>query len=574
MISFNQLKKNLQKKNESLKTIRLAILADTASQLLTQAIKGYGIEMGICFDIYEAEYDQIQQEVFNRKSALFDFKADFVFINFSTEHLLKKFYDTARADRLHFAEQEAAYIDSICHTVTTNSKSNIIINTFIEINDDVFGNYAAREKKSFIYQLRKLNMQLMELSQSHQNLYISDLLSLQSQVGYGFVFDPKMYINADMVYSLDFLPYIAKTVTDIVLSVNGIFKKCIILDLDNTLWGGIIGDDGMEGIELGTLGLGKAFSQLQRWLKELKERGILLAVCSKNTEEIAKEPFLDHPDMILRLQDIALFVANWENKVDNIIYIQSVLNIGFDSMVFIDDNPFEREMVKTAIPSITVPDMPEDPAEYLQYLRSLHLFETASLTEEDEQRTMLYQQEASRVQMQNEYANEEEFLESLEMFAEVKTFDSFTAPRIAQLTQRSNQFNLRTIRYTESEIVEIMQSPEWYTLSFTLEDKFGKHGLISAIILKDIGNGNLFIDTWIMSCRVLKRGMEKFTLNAVATLAKEKGFKKITGEYIPTKKNGLVKDHFAGLGFLSLNGTGWELNVENYTPQKNYIKSK
>jgi len=276
--------------------------------------------------------------------------------------------------------------------------------------------------------------------------------------------------------------------------------------------------------------------------------------------------------MILHLDDIAIFVANWENKVDNIRYIQSVLNIGYDSMVFLDDDPFERSMVKSKIPQITVPELPEDPAEYLNHLRRLNLFETASYTEKDEQRTQQYQEEAKRHIAQKMFTNVDDFLVSLEMVSTVKPFDKFSIPRVAQLSQRSNQFNLRTIRYTEEEIQKITVSKDYYTLSFTLQDKFGDNGLVSIIILKK-QNQALFIDTWIMSCRVLKRGMENFVLNEIVKLAKKNGYEELIAEYIPTSKNGLVKDHYRNLGFMYDHGY-WKLGVDDYKEKNNFIKLK
>ena len=521
MLTFNYLKKNLKKDTTGFKPVRLAILADSATQLLHQAIKGYGIEVGLDFQIFEADYNQIERQVFDSSSELYEFNPEFLVINFSGEKLLKKFYKTPPSLQALFAENEINNINSIIHTLTSKLKSKILVNTFIEINDSVFGNYAAKTKQSFIYQIRKLNLQFLDLSSEVKNLFVYDLASLQYELGYHFIIDTKNYVSADMVYSIDFLPYIAKQITDVVLAILGSFKKCLILDLDNTTWGGVIGDDGMEGIQVGDLGIGKAFTELQYWAKQLKQRGIILCICSKNTEEIAKEPFEKHPEMVLRLDDIAVFVANWENKVDNIRYIQSVLNIGFDSMVFLDDNPFEREMVRNGIQDVCVPELPEDPADYLKYIRTLNLFETASFTAEDEQRTLQYQEEAKRNILQKSFASEAEFLENLEMKSEVKNFDKFTIPRVAQLTQRSNQFNLRTIRYTEEEVQSIATSSDYLTLSFTLEDKFGDHGLIGVVILKYMDQQTLFIDTWIMSCRVLKRGMENFTLNTIVHKARE-----------------------------------------------------
>jgi FkbH-like protein len=571
MVTFNKLKKNLRDKmNSDLKPIRMAMLSDNASQLTVLALKGYGVEVGLSYNIYESEYNQIDQEIMNDNSGLYQFKPEFILLNLSAEHLIKKFYIINRDERYVFAENQLSHIQALSSAILSVSDSKIIINNFIEINDSVFGNYAVKEKASFLYQLRKLNMLLMDYVQGESSVFMLDLLSLQTRLGYDRILDPKMYINADMVYSLEFLPHVAQAVSNIVLSAKGSFKKCIILDLDNTIWGGIIGDDGMEGIQIGTFGIGKAFSEFQYWLKELKKRGVLLAVCSKNTEEIAKEPFEKHPDMILSLEDIAIFVANWENKVDNIRHIQQTLNIGFDSMVFIDDNPFERGMVKSGIPEIVVPDMPEDPSEYLLYLRSLNLFETTSVTQEDEDRTILYQEEAKRTTLQKTFANEKDFLLSLEMKAEVRAVDTFAIPRVAQLIQRSNQFNLRTIRYTESDIEQLSNSPKFFVLSFTLEDKFGKHGMISVVLLKILDAKTLFIDTWIMSCRVLKRTMEQFVLNSIVEIAKKNSFTHIKGEYIPTKKNGIVKDHYRNLEFLQ-SRDGWELKLDGYHHRKTFI---
>jgi FkbH-like protein len=573
MQTFSQLNRNLKKDFTGFKKIKFAIVADSASQFINKAIKAYGYEAKIDFDIYEADYSQIDMQVLDTSSELYKFQPDFIYINKSSEHLLKEFYKLNRAEQCAFSNNLLQDIQGYCQIISSKLASKIIISTFPEINDTVFGNFAAKTNVSFIYQIRRSNFLLMEYAQQTKQLFLLDLAALQSTFGYSFIFDSKMYVSADMVYSIDFLPHIAKHIIDIILSITGTFKKCLVLDLDNTLWGGIIGDDGIEGIQIGYLGLGKIFTELQLWVKQLKQRGIILAVCSKNTESIAKEPFEKHPEMILRLEDIALFVANWETKVTNIKYIQQVLNIGFDSMVFLDDNPFEREMVKSGIPEIAVPALPEDPSEYLIYLRGLNLFETASFTDEDMLRTQQYQQEAKRTVLQQSFASEEDFLKNLEMVSDVKPFDSFSIPRVAQLTQRSNQFNLRTIRYSEKDIEAISKSKEYYTFSLTLHDKFGDHGLIAVIILKKEDDSTLFIDTWIMSCRVLKRGMENFTLNQIIEWAKTNNFSKIKGEYVPTKKNGIVKDHFLNLGFTQA-GDKWLLRIMNFSKQNTFINKK
>lgn len=566
---FNSLKKNLKKDFSGLKQVKIAIIGDSSTQFFNQALKGYGFEEGYDFRIFEADYDQVEAQVLDTSSEVYSFEPEFVIIFQSVQKLAKKFY---RSDKIGFAEKHISDVENMYETLNGKLSAKIIYFNFPEVNDNIFGHFSNKVERSLIYQLRKINFELMHLSMKRKNFNVFDYSILNSQFGRHFAFDPKVYFTTDMVLSIDVLPLVAKHITDIISSIIGKFKKCLILDLDNTMWGGIIGDDGMENIQIGDLGIGKAFTELQLWIKQLKQRGIILAVCSKNNEATAKEPFEKHPDMVLSLDDIAVFVANWDNKADNIRYIQSILNIGFDSMVFLDDNPVEREMVRVHIPEVHVPELPADPSLYMDHLLKLNLFETASFSEEDEQRTKQYQEEAGRVIAQKSFTNEDDFLTSLNMTSEVKPFNKFNMPRVAQLSQRSNQFNLRTVRYTEEDVERLAQSEKYVTRSFSLKDKFGDNGLISVVILEK-RNKTLFIETWLMSCRVLKRGMENFTLNTIVNYARENGFEKIIGEYIPSAKNGMVKDHYKDLGFTA-DGDLWELDVDTYSDRKCFIKAE
>jgi FkbH-like protein len=553
--------------------VKLALSGDSATQFIVQAIRGMGVEYAIDITIFEADFNQIDQQIFDFNSELYRFDADAVLIFESSHKLLQKYNKTSPDSRIHFAENAINHTKQLITTLQSKTKAKIIFFNYTEENDHVFGQYANKVESSFIFQLRKLNWFLQDLAVQTANLYICDLSTIQNEIGRERFWSPAIYVNTEMIVGIDALPYIAQAVVQIIRAFQGQLKKCLILDLDNTVWGGVIGDDGLENIQIGQLGIGKAFTEFQYWIKKLQQRGIIVAVCSKNTESIAKEPFEKHPDMVLKLADIAVFVANWENKADNIRKIQQILNIGFDSMVFLDDNPFERNIVRENIPQITVPELPEDPALYLDYLYSLNLFETISFSGEDAQRTQQYQKEAERVVFQESFTNEDDFLKSLNMISETKPFDSFSIPRIAQLSQRSNQFNLRTIRYTEDEVTRISQSDNYFTLSFTLEDKFGDNGLICAVILEKQKNKILFIDTWFMSCRVLKRGVESYVLNTIVDLAKTNGYTTLTGEYIPTAKNGMVKKHYENLGFQSAGENLWQLDVQNYELKKVYIIS-
>ena len=573
MLDFTQLKRKLKSPPIGLKQLKLAVLGDSATQFIVQAIKGMGIEYSMDIIIFEADFNQIDQQILDPDSELYQFNADVVLIFESTHKLLQKYNKKSPADRAHFAENALAHTKQLVSVLQNKTKAKILFCNYTEEDDRVFGQYANKVEESFSWQLRKLNFLVQELCLQLPNLYICDLSSIQNTIGRERFWAPSIYTNTEMTVSIDALPYFAQSVVQIISAFQGMFKKCVILDLDNTVWGGVIGDDGLENIQIGLLGIGKAFTEFQYWIKKLQQRGIIVAVCSKNTESIAKEPFEKHPDMVLKLDDVAVFVANWENKADNIRKIQKILNIGFDSMVFLDDNPFERNMVRENIPGITVPELPEDPALYLDYLYSLNLFETVSYSGEDAKRTQQYQKEAERVIFQESFTNESDFLKSLNMTSETKPFDNFTIPRIAQLSQRSNQFNLRTVRYAEEDVKRIAQSDKYLTLSFTLEDKFGDNGLICAIIMEKQDNKTLFIDTWFMSCRVLKRGMESYTLNSIVELAKANGYDQLTGEYIPTAKNELVKDHYKNLGFQPVNDL-WRLDVNSYKQKENFITKK
>lgn len=573
MYSFNELKKNLKKDTSGFKKVKVAILGDSATQFLTIALRGYAYDFQLQLDIFEADFNQIERQVFDPGSELYEFKPEIVIVFNAAEKLLYKFQKAGATDKEVFADNHLQYISNIYSILSNQLGCKVIYYNLCEINNFVFGNYANKTTSSFIYQVRKINFELMNLAQQSSNLFICDISTLQNLHGRATVHSSSIYINTDAVFSLDFIPYVAKSTMQIIATLQGRVAKCLVLDLDNTLWGGVIGDDGLENIQIGSLGIGKAFTEFQYWLKSLKERGIILAVCSKNTESVAKEVFEKHPDTVLKLDDFAVFVANWNNKADNIREIQSVLNIGFDSMVFLDDNPFERNMVRENIPGIIVPELPEDPAEYLEYLYSHNLFETASYSSEDKNRTASYQVEAQRAIAQKSFTDERSFLQSLNMVSDVQPFNKFNTPRVAQLSQRSNQFNLRTVRYTEADIERMGSDELYHTFTFTLEDKFGDNGLICVIVLKKEDAETVFIDTWFMSCRVLKRGMENFVLDTLVNYAKQHGFKTLKGEYIPTAKNAMVKEHYQRLGFTEHDGY-WYMKTDAYTPAEFHIKIK
>ncbi|MCL1864058.1 MAG: HAD-IIIC family phosphatase [Defluviitaleaceae bacterium] len=570
--TFVQLAKNCKKDMSSFPVYKIAMLGDCSMEHLATAIKGHAYDFNLALEILDTGYNNILPCIMQADSNMYKFSPNAVLIYMCVEQLYIVWCATPENERITFAVSNFNNIQTIWAHISSQCVANIIQFTFAEYDDAVFGNRGCVQPEAFVYQLRKLNMLLIEGGPSYKNVFLVDLFGIQSRIGRDAMHDSKLYLASKIPIAISALPIIASSVVSILLALNGRVNKCIVLDLDNTIWGGVIGDDGLSGIEIGELGIGQAFSSLQLWLKELKNRGVLLAVCSKNNEDIAKKAFEKHNDMILALDDFAVFTANWEDKVTNIKRIQQTLNIGMDSIVFIDDSPFERSLVRSFLPDIIVPELPDDPAEYLNYLKKLNLFETISFSNEDKKRTEQYRAEAGRELLRIEYTDYDEYLKELKMTSCALPFDEYHVPRIAQLTQRSNQFNLRTVRYTESDIDIIKNDTELITFYFMLKDKLMDYGLVSVVILKNHGDGILFIDTWLMSCRVLKRGMEEFVINKVFETAKHHKYKKVVGEYIETQKNTMVKNIYEDLGFIRKKNNFFTANVAEYKYNKTFIK--
>lgn len=574
MKTFGELKKNIKsnKDRKGLRELSMALLGDTATQFLRTALEGYGYELGYRADIYESEYDVLESEIIDATSGLYEKKRDYVVIYMSAERAYDMFTKLDIPEREGFADAYVSRIEGYWDLIAERSEARVIQFDLNRIISGIYGNYGNRLASAWEYQYKRLQYLLAEAASRREGVYLMGLDDIQSRLGRKAFCDMRFYYDARMSIYTDALPEVAKSVFNIVEAADGRVKKCLVLDLDNTLWGGVIGDDGINGIELGELGNGRIYSDIQRWCLELKERGIILAVCSKNDEDVAKEPFEKHPDMLLHLDDIAVFVANWEDKAANIRYIREVLNIGMDSMVFLDDSVFERNLVREMLPDITVPELPKETADWLEYLGSLDLFDTAVGTAGGD-RTAKYREEAERRSAKRQFADVDEYLKSLQMEAVRASFDEFHYPRIAELSQRSNQFNLRTVRYTEDQIRAIAENDRYITLYFTLCDRFGDYGLVSCVIMEKTSDTEAFIDTWFMSCRVLNRGMEEFIINSVTEAASEHGIETLTAEYIPTKKNKMVEDIYERFGFEAL-GTGrYRLETDKYIKKVTYIAS-
>jgi len=552
---------------------RLALLAECSTQHLAPALKALFAREGVAVELYEGPYGAIRQETLDPKSGLYAFKPDAIAILSDARALRERFSRDDKGAEA-FAAGAAGDMISVWRAIESRSAAVILQATLPVPYERLFGNFDEKAARSLPAAARRINRALVDASGG--NVRICDLDSLASYLGLGRWFDQKLWALAKAPCSFECLPLLARALVDATRPQRGRAVKCVVTDLDNTLWGGTIGDDGLEGIKLGHGDEGEAYLELQRFLLALKQRGILLAVCSRNDEKTALEPFEKHPEMALKRSDFAAFVANWTSKAEGLKAIREALNIGFDSMVFLDDDAFERNLIRAALPEVAVPELPEDAADFVKALCELNLFEAGSFTEEDRARAGQYAAQEVRRSKQAAFTSPEGYLRSLNMKITVARFDAFHLPRVAQLTSRSNQFNLTTKRYAEGECAAFMKDEAGcYPFYVTLKDDLGDSGLVAAAILLYKGDA-LEIDQWLMSCRVLMRGVEEHMMNFAVALAKAKGLKTIKGRYVPTAKNGMVRDFFGRFGFVKTaerpdGSADWSLDAARYEPKPVYF---
>jgi FkbH-like protein len=425
--------------------------------------------------------------------------------------------------------------------------------------------------------LLRLNAAFAAYARKHSRFLINDIHFLSAQVGLAAWHDRTYWYNFHMALGPTATVVLAQNVAAIVKSVYGKTKKCLVLDLDNTLWGGIIGDDGVQNLMLGRdHPVGEAFVDFQRYVKDLKRRGVILAVCSKNEAKNAKEGF-SHPDSVLRVEDFSVFKANWGLKPDNIRTAALELNIGLDSMVFVDDDPAERALVARELPEVAVPDVGSDVSKFAEILEHEGYFEVAKVVQDDLSRSSYYSSNAQRSAYQADFRDYGEFLASLEMTAEIGPFLSVYLERITQLINKTNQFNLTTRRYTSAEVEAISRDPGFLTLYGRLADRFGDNGLVSVLIGR-VTYETVELDVWVMSCRVLQREMELAMFDALVEECNARDIRKIVGVYNPSKKNGIVAGHYASLGFSRLDAASgdrelWQYDVpQAYSAKACYIR--
>jgi FkbH-like protein len=466
-----------------------------------------------------------------------------------------------------------AQVNTIRSGIHANSGAACLLQTLARPVETLFGNADRRIAGTWVQMTEAFNRRLAEGLDGGDALV--DVAAIAETVGLANWHDPMQWNLAKIPFALGCVPLYADHVGRVLGALKGKSRRVLVLDLDNTVWSGVIGDDGLEGIVVGQgEPTGEAHLELQAAALALRNRGVVLAVSSKNDEEVARLPFQKHPDMLLHEEHIAVFQANWKDKATNLTAIAEELSLGIDALAFVDDNPFERNFVRESAPKVGVPEMPEDPALYARTLAAAGLFEALTLSAEDLKRSDFYQDNTRRATLQKQVGNLQEYLASLEMEMTVQPFDAVGRSRIAQLINKSNQFNLTTRRYTEAEVEALEHNPDALGIQIRLRDRFGDNGMISVVVCRRVG-GDLEIDTWLMSCRVLGRGVETAVLKELTETARKLGLRRLIGRYIPTERNAMVRDHYMTLGFKLLeekpNGeTIWELEastlVQETTP--------
>lgn len=527
---------------------KVAVLGSASIKNIVPVLDLFLYKEGIMADIYEGEYDGVAMDILDPNSEMYRFKPTTVFImlNHRDIKIFPALGDTKELVKELVAKQ-IFYYKGLCEKLLHNMDCKIFITNFAIPYEREFGNLEARYYYSKSNYYRLLNLGFME--ELPTEITILDMEALSCNAGKTNWFDEASYFLSKEAFHINHIKNVVGLMTKLLMASKGIIRKCLVLDLDNTLWGGVVADEGASGIQIDpNHAIGEAYRFFQTYLCQLKNRGVILAICSKNDIETAKEPFISNDKMILKLEDISCFVANWEDKAGNIRMIAKELNIGLDSIVFFDDNPAERELIKTYLPQVQVINVPNDPAEYVKSLEEDAPFEWLQITKEDFNRSKSYHENSERKKMEDLYVDYDSYLSALEMRGEITELNENQIPRFVQLINKSNQFNFRTIRYSENEIKSFMKNELYQLFCVSLTDKFSDYGIIACIILKK-EEENCFIDSWVMSCRVLKRGVEYLTLNHIKEEAKKMGCTRIVGEYIPTAKNKLVEKSFEEWGF-------------------------
>jgi|TARA_B110001452_G_scaffold109446_1_gene90818 FkbH-like protein len=571
--------KNLKKKNHKNNKIKIkiAILGGSTTKLIKENLEIFLKDRNLDPKFYESDYNQFYYEGIKPSKTLKKFNPNFIYIHTSSLNI-DEFpeVESKKKQSEKLIENTFNKYRSIWTNLSKNFDCNIIQNNFEMLSLTSLGNLDSSKHYGKINFITKLNLKFFEYSNKVNNLIIQDINLISAQYGLDKWHDDSFYFNYKYALNHEAIPTLTKNITKIIESQIGKSKKCLLLDFDNTLWGGVIGEIGWKNIQIGNdSALGQVYLRFQKYVFELMSKGVILAGCTKNDNDVALSGFKNDSN-ILKKKHFSIIKANWENKAKNIMEISKELNIGLDSMVFIDDSKFERELVKKQLPMVEVPNIGDDPEKYIFYLDREKYFENSKLSNEDLQRTSFYKTNIEREKDQNNFKDYNEYLKSLKMKSNLKSFKNENIDRIYQLINKTNQFNLTTKRMNINETKNIIDNSNFLTFAGNLNDKFGENGIVTILIVK-IKKNKVEIIQWLMSCRVFNRGLEFAIFDQLISWCKNNSILTIQGLYIPTKKNFIVKNFYKNLGFNKINrnnnNTIWEFKIpKKYIIKNNNIK--
>ena len=561
--------------NAELVSKRIAILGGSTSSSIKDFLELFLLDSGISPVFYESEYNKYYEDAIFGNAELDAFKPDVIYIHVSSVNITQfPIYSMTEEDVQRLVDDEVSKFKNIWESLYKFDCA-IVQNNFDYLPQRSLGNldgYSIHGKTNFV---NMLNSELAKNARYSDKLYLNDINYLSASVGLDNWFDQSLWQQGKYAVSMEGATRLAKNLSNILTSIFGLSKKCLVLDLDNTCWGGVIGDDGVDNIEIGVeTSLAEGYTSFQKYVRELHQRGILLAVCSKNDEENAIAGF-NRLDSILKYEDFTVVKANWDPKNKNIVDIAYEINIGLDSLVFIDDNPVERELVLSSVFGVSVPDVGADVIDFINHIDKNGYFEPISMSTDDIKRSQFYKDNEVRAIHQIDFKSYDDFLISLEMSSFISSFSSLYMKRVTQLVNKTNQFNLTTKRYTSSEIESISEDDNYIKLYGILSDKFGDNGLVSVVIGRIEGR-QCHIDLWVMSCRVLKRNFEHAMLDELVLQCKRMGVSEIMGYYYKSKKNSMVYTLYEEFGFSLFNQNGdnslWKIDVSGYINKNKFIE--
>lgn len=568
---FTQYKEWIKKSDSTIqnkeKKVRIAILTSFTLKGMEKILYVLCRESGVFADIYMAGYNQVNQEILNPDSELYEFQPDIVFLFVDSQTLYGEewfyFNSMKPADQNKKIESVTDYLAQLTENLKITQKTKIILHNLEVPHYSSLGILDNKQDTGFIEGVKQVNTNLVEIFKEDTARFLFDYDQFCSRIGKDHIQDEKMYYIGDFKLDMKWMGELGHEWMGYVKAILGLTKKCIVLDLDNTLWGGVIGEDGIEGLKLGPDTEGKPFLEFQKYLLALYQRGVILAINSKNNFDDAIEVLQKHPYMILREEHFAAMQINWNDKASNIRHLASQLNIGTDSFVFFDDDPLNREMVRSELPEVHVPELPKDPSLYSTTLRKMNDFNMLFLSGEDRDKGKMYAQQRQRSNLEKSFTDVVAYLKALDMTVTVELANKFTIPRITQLIQKTNQFNLTTKRYQIEEVKKFAEDDSWLIASVAVRDKFGDNGITGCVIVEK-KEQEWFIDTFLLSCRIIGREVEKVLLKYIMDKAHANNVSLLKGHYILSEKNQPARELYKSNGFTMVQ----ESDIESFWIKK------